>query len=129
MIKENIVLMDTNTLIYVINNKVRLENIDYLIEGKNLIYITSMVKKELLSLSKKKSKDGIAAKVALLLPLSVIYIKSRTADQSLINAGLKLKEQGRNVYILTNDKKLLLKAKKAGLSTLTIKSLKNIDLG
>jgi rRNA-processing protein FCF1 len=129
MIKENIVLIDTNTLIYVINNKVRLENIDYLIEGKNLIYITSMVKKELLSLSKKNSKDGIAAKVALLLPLSVIYIKSRTADQSLINAGLKLKEQGKNVYILTNDKKLLLKAKKAGLSTLTIKSLKNIDLG
>jgi len=128
--KRNILIADTNFLIYAVINKIDLTQLYDILEGAIIIATTWKVKKELENMAKRKTKEGTAAVIANKMELTVFKEKSRDADEEIINVayGLKAKEENEiNVYLLTHDKKLIKKAKEKGINVILIKGKGKVD--
>lgn len=125
--QENIIITDANFLIYAIEKKIRLENVYDIIEGKCIFAMPEKVKKELEKIASKKGNESKYARVALILPIKVIKAKGRTADEQVLNAALSSKKNGSQAYVITNDKNLIIKAKKHGIGVITIRGLRGLD--
>ena len=128
--KRNILIADTNFLIYAVINKIDLTQLYDILEGAIIIATTWKVKKELERMAKRKTKEGTAAVIANKMELTVFKEKSRDADEEIINVayGLKAKEENEiNVYLLTHDKKLIKKAKEKGINVILIKGKGKVD--
>ncbi len=128
--KRNILIADTNFLIYAIINKIDLTHLYDILEGAIIIATTWKVKKELENMAKRKTKEGTAAVIANKMDLTVFKEKSRDADEEIINVAyeLKAKEDNEiNVYLLTHDKKLIKKAKEKGINVILIKGKGKVD--
>lgn len=113
------IVIDTNFWIYVVLNKIRIfeELLGY------EIYTLDKVLQELKQISKKKSKHGIAAKVALEM-IEKFNVKIISASKSADEKLIELAKQG--FIIATNDAELLKKIKNLGGKTAQIRQNKYI---
>jgi rRNA-processing protein FCF1 len=128
--KRNILIADTNFLIYAVINKIDLNQLYDILEGAIIIATTWKVKKELENMAKRKTKEGTAAVIANKMELTIFKEKGKNADEEIINVayGLKAKEDNEiNVYLLTHDKKLIKKAKEKGINVILIKGKGKVD--
>ncbi|MEM4295559.1 MAG: hypothetical protein QXI89_00720 [Candidatus Anstonellales archaeon] len=128
---ENIIITDANFLIYAIEKRIRLEEIYDIIEGKCTFAMPEKVRRELERIASKKSRESKYARVALILPIKVIAAKGRTADEQVLNAALSISNLNKDyltAYIITNDKKLIINAKKNGIGVITVKGLKGFSI-
>ncbi len=118
--KENeeqpfVICVDTNFLIYIIKQKIELSSIKELFSEPVVIATVPAVIKELERLAENKGKAGIAARIALDLPLFIIKGESNAylspyADSALVQAVKDKLCRG----VATNDKKLSKAIKEAG---------------
>ncbi len=108
------VILDTNSLIYSVQKHIDLGIVLFRIDEVTGILVPSCVGTELKGLASKNSYAKAA--LSLLGRFEVIASEGR-GDDCILMTGKKL-----GAFILTNDKDLLLRAKSAGLRTLSIKA-------
>jgi len=120
------VLLDTNMLMIPGQFGIDIfEEIDKLInENYELVTLSSVIS-ELRKISKKKSKDGRAAKVALELVkhknIAVISSKNKNVDEEII------KIVDKNTIVATNDIELERILKNKGIKTIYLRSKKFLE--
>ncbi len=102
------------------------EEIRDIIEGDIVFVITHSVKKELEKISKSKSKDSTASKLALSFikrkNLQVIEGNGRNTDEEIVNLA------DENTIVATNDKLLQKKLKEKKIKVIYLRSKSMLDL-
>lgn len=119
------VLLDTNFLIDVVRFKISLEEITDLIGSHKLVTLSS-VEKELTRISKRISRAGMHAKLALKL-VEDDNIKILKSEGRPDDAVLELATE--ETIIATNDVELRKRLKILGRKTIYLKSKKHLAIG
>ncbi|MEM7819316.1 MAG: DNA-binding protein [Candidatus Aenigmatarchaeota archaeon] len=113
------ILLDTNFLLLPVQFKI---DIFKLLKNYELFTLDLCVN-EIKKLSERKTKDGIAAKVALELiktkKINVIKSEKKKTDLAIIEIAKKY-----NYMVATNDKKLIKSLKRYGIKIIRLKQKK-----
>lgn len=113
------VLLDTNSLIYSIKNKVDLQKLSSVLPGTGQVFVPECVLSELRGLS----EDNRYAKAALILAERFYSVRSTgTGDDCIVDVATEL-----GAVVLTNDRGLIERLKKSGVRALSIRGGKTID--
>jgi rRNA-processing protein FCF1 len=129
MTNEKKIVFDTNFLLVPYHYRIDIfSEVASLTSSDYKFVIPSSVINELIAISKKKSKDGLAAKLALKIievrKKEIEIIPTRLAADKWIVEFAK----GENAIICTNDKKLKKQIKRLGRSIITLRSKSKIEL-
>jgi len=122
------IILDTNflTVPYQFNVDI-FEEIERIIEEDYEIMTLDGVIKELKNMLKSKSKDAIAAKIALEL-INKKNVKVISTDEKKVdNAIIELADE--NTIVATNDKILRKKIKNKNIKVLYLRSKKHLEMG
>ncbi len=120
------ILLDTNFLIDMMRFKVDLNELDELIDSEYSLAVITPVLQELRTISNRKTKESMYAKVALKLieveNLEIIKSGKRT-DEELVNLS-----HGKTI-VATNDGGLRKELKALGKKSIYLKSKKHLAIG
>lgn len=119
------VLLDTNFLIDIIRFKIDLEGLYDLTSASDLLTLSS-VEKELKKISKKTSRAGMCARIALEL-IKQNDIKILKSEGIPDDAMVKLASE--KTLVATNDVKLRKILKTSGRKTIYLKAKKHLAIG
>ncbi len=117
-------MLDTNFLIDVVRFKVDLDILHDLVGSYELVTFNS-VKNEITRISRRKSRDGMHARVALEM-IERFPVHIQDIDENPDKAVLKLSG---DFAIATNDRELRRRLKEAGKKTIYLKSKKHLAIG
>ena len=121
------IMLDANFLIDIFRFKIDLDLLDNLIEDSFSFETTSSVKKELIKMSKKSSKEGAFAKLALktieIKKVGIIKSKEFSGDASI------LENISKDTIVATNDLMLRKTLKRLGVKTIYLRSKKRLEIG
>ena len=114
------IVLDTNFLIFAVREKI---GIFIQLKGKN-VYTIAPVIRELEKISKGKSRDAVAAKVALMM---LSMKKVRKLATSVASADRALVDKAEKGYVIaTQDRELKERVKRAGGKVLYIRQKKYV---
>jgi len=122
------IILDTNFLTIPYQFKIDIfEEIDRIVEEEYELVTLDIIVEELKKLTKTKSKDAIAAKIALELikkrNVKIINTKDKNVDNIIVDISDK------NTIVATNDKILRKKLKDKNVKTLYLRSRKHLEMG
>ena len=121
------IMLDANFLIDVFRFRIDLDMMNNLIEEYFSLETTSAVKNELLKISKRSTKEGSFAKLALKIleikKVKIIKSKEFSGDISILN------NISRETMVATNDLKLRKTLKRLGVKTIYLRSKKRLEIG
>ena len=121
------IMLDANFLIDIFRFRIDLDLLDNLIEDSFSFETTSSVKKELLKISKRSSKEGSFAKLALKIieikKVNIIKSKEFSGDASI------LENISKETMVATIDLKLRKTLKRLGIKTIYLRSKKRLEIG
>lgn len=122
------ILLDTNFLTLAYQFKLDIfEEIDRLIEEEHSLITTDGVIRELEILTKSRSKDGVAARIALKLlktrPIKIMKTGKKNTDEGMISVADK------DTIVATNDRKLRKILKDKNIKTIYLRGRKTIEIG
>ncbi|MCE4610759.1 MAG: hypothetical protein F7B17_02165 [Desulfurococcales archaeon] len=124
MAKRRVVILDSNTLIYIVSGLITLDAIVEAAGGPGLELVTTdAVIDELKALAgESRGLKARRARAALYLTekigVSIVKTGLKDADDSLEAAALRLKGEGAMVYVATSDRELRRRLRIHGLPTI-----------
>ena len=122
---ESIVIIDTNCLLYSVENKIDLlESISKSMEGRYQAIVPSSVISELMSMAGKKGNRATTAAVAISIfsKREIRVIKTdMKADEWIIETVRELKEKGAKCAVCTYDRDLKKNLKELGAVIIVLK--------
>ncbi len=122
------IILDTNflTIPYQFNVDI-FEEIDRIMEEDYELITLDRVVEELKNMIKSKSKDAVAAKIALELIKKKNVKVISTDEKKVDNAIIELADE--NTIVATNDKILRKKIKDKNVKVLYLRSKKHLEMG
>ncbi|MBI5227964.1 hypothetical protein HY988_05230 [Candidatus Micrarchaeota archaeon] len=117
------IVLDTNFLLIPFRFKINiLAEIDYLVDRSHFYVVSSQTIEELKSIGRKRSKDGIAARLAL----KMIKANSKTIEviesNQFVDDWVVDYSKENHAIAATNDSGLRARLKKLKIKTITLKS-------
>jgi rRNA-processing protein FCF1 len=121
-----LIAFDTNFLLDMVRLKIDIFDQIHTMVGKAQLVVSQPVRGELESLSLKKDKNGMAARVAL-VALDVYGVKTLPTKAQTGDASLKELAKAKEAIIATSDAKLKQSLKNAPQGVLVIRQSKYVD--
>jgi len=121
------VILDTNFVIDVIRFKIGLGEIEKLVDGKCRLIVPMTVFEELKKISGQKTKDGVFAKIGLMLikekNIDIVGVEGKRADE-----GIAKMASEENAVVATNDIELRKSLRTSGVQTIYLRAKKHLTM-